>query len=328
MLGYIARRLITLIPTLFAISVITFAVIELPPGDYLTTYVAQLASQGGETVESSQLEALRAQYGLGEPVYVRYAKWMGNVLQGDLGNSFDWRRPVSFLIQSRMGFTLLIGITTLLVTWVVAFPIGVYSAVRQYSPGDYMATLFGFLGVAIPEFLLALVLMWIAFAYFGQSVGGLFSSAYVDAAWNLGKVMDLVGHLWIPVLLIGFNHTAGLIRTVRANLLDELNRPYVVTARAKGLPEWRVIVKYPLRVALNPFFSTVGWQLAGILSGEAIVAQVLNIPTLGPLQLRAVLSQDMFLAGSIVMFLAFFTVLGTLISDLLLAWLDPRIRLH
>ena len=328
MLGYIARRVVTLIPTLFAISVITFIVMELPPGDYLTTYVAQLAAQGGETVEGSQLASLRAQYGLDQPIYIRYLKWMGQVLQGDLGNSFDWRRPVSYLIQQRIGWSLLIGVSTLLLTWVIAFPIGIYSAVRQYSIGDYAATLFGFIGIAIPEFLLALVLMWIAFAYFGQSVGGLFSSQYLDAPWSAGKLLDLLGHLWIPLILIGLNHTAGLIRTMRANLLDELHRAYVVTARAKGLPEWKVILKYPVRVALNPFVSTVGWALAAVLSGEAIVSQVLNLPTLGPLQLRAVLSQDMFLAGSIVMFLAVFTVLGTLLSDILLAVLDPRIRLQ
>jgi peptide/nickel transport system permease protein len=328
MLRYLTQRIIILIPTLFAISLITYVVIELPPGDYLTTYVSQLASQGGEQLDQSQLAALRAQYGLDQPVYLRYARWMGHVLQADLGYSFEWRRPVTYLLSQRLGWSLLIGFSTLLLTWIIAFPIGIYSAVRQYSIGDYLATFFGFIGVAIPEFLLALGLMWVAFSTFGQSVGGLFSSQYLDAPWSAGKVLDLLGHLWIPLLLIGFNHTAGLVRTMRANLLDELHRAYVVAARAKGLPEWKVILKYPVRVALNPFVSTVGWALAGILSGEAIVAQVLNLPTTGPLLLRAVLSQDMFLAGSIVMFLAVFTVLGTLLSDLLLAWLDPRIRLQ
>jgi peptide/nickel transport system permease protein len=327
MLQYAARRILILIPTLFAISVISFIIIQLPPGDYLTSYISQLAASG-ETVDQSTRLGLEQQYGLNQPIYVQYWKWMSGVVRGDFGYSFDWRRPVSMLLWDRLALTALIGVSTLLLTWAIAFPIGIYSAVRQYSLGDYIATFFGFVGVAIPEFLTALVLMWIAFARFNQSVGGLFSGQFVDAPWTWDKVVDLFGHLWIPVIIIGVSHTAGLIRIMRANLLDELHKPYVVTARAKGLPEWKVILKYPVRVALNPFVSTAGWALAGILSGSAIVEQVLNLPTTGPMNLRAVLSQDMFLAGSIITMLAVLTVIGTLISDLLLAWLDPRIRLQ
>lgn len=327
MVQYALRRVVILLPTILAISIISFVLIQLPPGDYLSSYISQLASTG-ETVDASQRAALEAQYGLNQPVYVQYLKWMGGIVHGDFGYSFDWRRPVSFLLWDRLGLSVAIGISTLLVTWIIAFPIGVYSAVRQYSIGDYVATFFAFLGVAVPEFLLALILMWIAFAYFGQSVGGLFSGQYRDAPWSGARVLDFIGHLWIPLLIIGVGHTAGLIRIMRANLLDELNRPYVVTARAKGLPEWKVIIKYPVRVALNPFVSTVGWALPGILAGEAIVSTVLNLPTAGPLLLRSLLSQDMYLAGSIVLMQAILTVIGTLLSDLLLAWLDPRIRLH
>ena len=327
MLQYTARRILILIPTLLAISIVAFVIIQLPPGDYLTSYVSQLASHG-ETVDQSTIQGLQEQYGLNTPIYVQYAKWMGGVLRGDFGYSFDWRRPVATLLWDRLALTTIIGVSTLLLTWMIAFPIGILSAVRQYSIGDYVATFIAFVGVAIPEFLTALVLMWVAFSFFGQSVGGLFSGDFVDAPWSRARLMDLLSHLWIPVIIIGVNHTAGLIRTMRANLLDELHKPYVVTARAKGLPEWKVILKYPVRVALNPFVSTAGWTLAGILSGSAIVEQVLNLPTTGPLNLRAVMSQDMFLAGSIILMLAVMTVLGTLLSDLLLAWLDPRIRLE
>ncbi|MCB0086895.1 MAG: ABC transporter permease [Caldilineaceae bacterium] len=233
---------------------------------------------------------------------------------------------MSDLIWERLALTFMLSLSTLLVIWLIAFPIGVYSAVRQYSVGDYVATFFGFLGVATPNFLLALVLMYVAFKYFNQSVGGLFSPDYQDAAWSWGKFGDLLSHLWIPIIIIGTDGTAGLIRIMRANLLDELRKPYVVTARAKGLPEWKLLLKYPVRVALNPFISTVGWVLPGLVSGSAIVAIVLSLPTTGPLLLRALLSQDMYLAGSFLLMLSILTVIGTLLSDLLLAWLDPRIR--
>ena len=328
MLTYLVRRIVLLVPTIFAISVIAFVVIQLPPGDYLTTYISTLAAQGGESVDSSQVAALRSQYGLDQPVYVQYGKWAWNALHGDFGYSFDWRRPVAGLIWSRLGLTILIGVSTLLLTWIIAFPIGIYSAVRQYSIGDYVATFFGFVGIGIPEFLLALVLLWVAFSRFGVTLSGLFSGQYATAPWSMGKVGDLLSHLWIPLVIIGVGHTAGLVRIMLANLLDELHKPYVVTARAKGLPEWKVILKYPVRVALNPFISTVGWALPGIISGSAIVEVVLNLPTTGPLLLKAVLSQDMLLAGAIIMLLTILTVVGTLVSDMLLALLDPRIRLQ
>ena len=325
MIQYIVRRVLLMIPTVFAISIITFLIIQLPPGDFLDTLVAGMASQG-EAVSQDAINALRERYGLGQPVYVQYLKWIRGVFQGDFGQSFEYNRPVDRLIWGRIGLTLVLAISALLLTWLIAFPIAIYSAVRQYSPGDYIATFFGFVGLAIPEFMLALVLMWLAFKYFGQSVGGLFSSQYVEAPWSVGKVADLLGHMWIPVLIISVTGTAGLIRITRANLLDELNKPYVVTARAKGLPERRLLLKYPVRLALIPFVSTVGWELPAIISGEAIIAVVLNLPTTGPLLLRALQSQDMYLAGSLILLVSILTVIGTLVSDILLAWLDPRIR--
>lgn len=326
MLQFILRRLVFLIPTLIAISLVMFVIIQLPPGDYLTTLVAAMASTG-EDVDPAALTALKERYGLGQPIYVQYWKWIsGIIFRGDFGRSFAWNMPVSDLIWERLALTFILSLTTLLFIWAVSFPVGVYSAVRQYSAGDYVATFFGFLGVAIPNFLLALVLMYVAFKYFNQSVGGLFSPEYQEAPWSMAKVGDLLSHLWIPIIIIGTDGTAGLIRIMRANLLDELRKPYVVTARAKGLPEWKLLLKYPVRVALNPFISTVGWVLPGLVSGSAIVAIVLSLPTTGPLLLRALLSQDMYLAASFLLMLSILTVVGTLLSDLLLAWLDPRIR--
>nr|WP_202884845.1 ABC transporter permease [Actinopolymorpha cephalotaxi] len=320
------RRILLMIPTVFAISVVAFIIIQLPPGDYLTTIVSQLQSQGDQ-IDKAQLAALSARYGLDQPVYVQYLKWIGGILHGDFGMSFAWNKPVSALLGDTLGLTIVLAITTLLFTWAVAFPIGVYSAVRQYSVGDYVATTLGFLGLAVPNFLIALVLMWVGLNYFGLSVGGLNSQDYVDSAWNLGKVIDLLAHLWVPVVVIGTAGTAGLVRVLRANLLDELHKPYVVAARARGMPERRLTVKYPLRVALNPFVSTIGWVLPGLVSGEVIVAQVLSLPTTGPLLLNALKSQDMYLAGSVILIVSVLTVIGTLISDIALAWLDPRVRL-
>ena len=326
MLQFMIRRILLMIPTIFAISIVVFIIIQLPPGDFLTTLVAAMSSQG-ETVNPAALEALKEQYGLGQPVYVQYFKWMSNIiLRGDFGQSFEYNRPVTALIGSRIAFTIIISVVSLILTWIIAFPIGIYSAVRKYSPSDYFFTFVGFIGLAIPEFVLALVLLYVSFKYFNQSVGGLFSPQYIDAPWSLGKVGDLLQHMWIPVLIIGAAHTAGLIRIMRANLLDELNKPYVVTARAKGLSERRLLLKYPVRIALNPFVSTVGWVLPGIISGELIVATVLSLPTEGPLLLHALQSQDMYLAGSLLLIITILTVIGTLISDLVLAWLDPRIR--
>jgi peptide/nickel transport system permease protein len=326
MLKYIIRRVLLMIPTLFAISVVSFIIIQLPPGDYVTSYVARLAEMG-DLVDEATMQSLRDRYGLDQPAYVQYYRWMINMARGDFGRSMEWGRPVKELLMARLPLTFVLSLATLVFTWIVAFPIGVYSAVRAHSIGDYVATFLGFLGLATPSFLLALVLMWIALAYFGQSVGGLFSPEYEDAPWSLAKIWDLVKHLWIPMIVIGTGGTAGLIRTMRANLLDELHKPYVSTARAKGLPERRLVLKYPVRVALNPFVSTVGWTLPRLVSGSTIVSVVLNIPIAGPYLLRALLSQDMFLAGSFIFILSALTVVGTLLSDILLAWLDPRIRI-
>jgi peptide/nickel transport system permease protein len=326
MLEFIVRRVLYMVPTLFAISVVSFIIIQLPPGDYLTSLVAGMAVQG-ETIDRSTLKNLEERYGLKQPIHVQYWKWIsGIILRGDFGQSFEWNRPVNTLIWDRLGLTFVLSMSTLLFIWAVAFPVGIFSAVRKYSVGDYVATFMGFIGLATPNFLIALVLMYLSFAYFGQSVGGLFSPHYVDAPWSWGKILDLLSHLWIPMIVLGTAGTAGLIRVMRANLLDELSKPYVVTARAKGLSEGKLLLKYPVRVALNPFISTVGWVLPSLVSGAAIVSIVLNLPTTGPLLLRSLMSQDMYLAGSFIMMLSTLTVIGTLISDILLAWLDPRIR--
>lgn len=326
MLQYIARRIVMMIPTLFLVSIVAFIIIQLPPGDYLTSYITQLSSMG-DLVDESAIQALRDRYGLGQPIYVQYLRWITNMLQGDFGHSMEWNRPVWDLLWERLPLTFVLSLATLLVTWIVAFPIGVFSAVKQYSIGDYIATFIGFLGLATPDFLLALVLMWVLFAFFNQSVGGLFSPDFQDAPWSLAKVWDLAKHLVVPMVILGASGTASLIRVMRANLLDELHKPYVVTARSKGLSEPRLLLKYPVRAALNPFISTAGWYLPALVSGSTIVAVVLNLPITGPLLLRALMSQDMYLAGSFIFMLSTLTVVGTLISDILLAWLDPRIRL-
>jgi peptide/nickel transport system permease protein len=326
MLKYIAWRVLLMIPTVFVISVVSFIVIQLPPGDFLTSYVAAITARG-ESIDDATIQALRNAYGLGQPMYVQYTKWMWGVLHGDFGQSFTWRVPVSQLIWERVWLTIAVSFVTLIFTWVVAFPVGIYSAVRQYSIGDYIFTFIGFIGVAIPGFLLALILMIVAFAKFNMSVGGLFSPQFVDAPWSLAKVVDLLKHMWIPVIVLGLSGTASLIRIMRANLLDELNKPYVTTARAKGQSEFRLLLRYPVRAALNPFVSTLGWTLPHLVSGSTIVAVVLSLPLTGPLMLQALQSQDMYLAGSMILILSVLTVIGTLISDILLAWLDPRIRL-
>ena len=327
MLAYILRRLLIAIGTVWVISVVSFAIIQLPPGDYVTSYIAQLMSTG-TMVTQEEAENLRAQYGLDQPIYVQYAKWMWQVLQGNFGVSMEWKRPVTEVIGDRLLLTALLAFTAVIFTWILAIPIGIYSAVRQYSVGDYVATCVGFIGLAVPNFLLALVIMYLAFAYFGASVGGLFSTEYMDAPWSWARVQDLLKHLWIPAIILSTAGSAQLIRILRANLLDELRKPYVVTARAKGLSEIRAILKYPVRVALNPFISTVGYTLPYLVSGSIIVSIVLSLPTVGPLLLKALLAQDMFLAGTIVLLLGVMTVIGTLISDILLVWIDPRIRLE
>jgi len=326
MLQFIVRRVLMMIPTLFAISVVTFVIIQLPPGDFFTTYISNLAAMG-ESVDQTVVESIKKDYGFGEPIYVQYGKWITKIVtQGDFGRSFQKGKPVTDLIWERMGLTIALSLFALLVTWVIAFPIGIYSAVRQYSIGDYIFTFLGFIGLAVPSFLIALVLMYIAFKYLGQSVGGLFSPAFSDAPWSLAKIKDLLSHLWIPTVIIALEGTAGLIRVMRANLLDELHKPYYTTAKAKGLSEFQALIQYPVRVALNPWISSVGWILPGLVSGATIISVVLNLPTTGPMQLEALLNQDMYLAGSFVLLLSTLTVVGTLISDILLAWIDPRIR--
>ena len=325
MIAYIIRRILLMIPTLVAISIISFIIIQLPPGDFLTTYVAQL-SASGETVDQAELEALKERFGLDEPMYMQYLKWAGNFLKGDFGHSFEWNKPVSELIGERLSLTVIISVFTILFTWAISLPIGIYSAVRQYSWMDYFLTVVGFIGLATPNFLFALVMLWVSYAYLGLSIGGLFSPEYAEAPWSIAKFLDLLKHLWIPVVIVGTAHTAKFIRIIRGNLLDELRKPYVTTARAKGLSEVHLILKYPVRVAINPLVSTIGWTLPELVSGIAITAVVLNLPTTGPLLLSALLSQDMQLAGTFIMLLSFLTVVGTLISDILLAWVDPRIR--
>ena len=326
MLKYILRRVLQMIPTLIVISIVAFVIIQLPPGDYLTVLRSQLR-QSGDPIDESQLAALEARYGLDKPVIVQYWKWVSGFVTGDFGFSFAWQRPVSTLIWSRLSLTFMMTLATTLFVWIVGFTIGLYSATHQYSIGDYTFTTLGFIGLATPNFLLALVLMWIGYSVFGQSVGGLFSPEYMNAPWSLAKVWDMLKHLWIPVIVIGTAGTAGLIRIFRANLLDEMQRPYMDTARAKGVPPRRLIMKYPVRVALIPFVSTVGWTLPTLISGATITAIVLNLPTTGPLLLTSLLTQDMYLAATFIMFLSILTVIGTLISDILLAVVDPRIRL-
>ncbi len=326
MRSYILRRLLAMIPTLFLASIVAFIIIQLPPGDFATAYASTLASTG-DVVSQEALESLRQDYGLNEPAVVQYFKWMkGIVTRGDYGISFEHREPVSSLIWERIWLTLWLSLISILLTWIIAFPIGIYSAVKQYSAGDYVFTLIGFFGVSVPAFLIALVLMYLQFKYFGKVASGLFSDQFVKAAWSWARVKDLLAHLWLPALILGLSGTAELIRILRANLLDELRRPYVITARAKGLPEWKAILKYPVRMALNPFVSTLGWILPNFISSSIILSQVMNLPTTGPLLLRSLQSQDMYLAGSMILVLSVMTVFGTLVSDILLALLDPRIR--
>lgn len=325
MFAYLIRRLLLTIPTLVAISITVFVIIQLPPGDFLTSYAAGLAARGDQ-VDPAQLEALAKQYGLDQPLYVQYFRWISNVLRGDLGVSFEWNRPVSELIWDKVGLTIGISMLALLINWLFAFPIGIYSAVHQYSVGDYLFTVMAFVSAAIPHFLIALVLMWLLFSYSGFTLTGLYSTEYAEAPWSTAKVIDMLKHLAPAVLILGFLNSTGLIRTMRANLLDELNKAYVVTGRAKGIKEFRLLMTYPVRIAIIPFISTLGWALPGLISGTTVVSIVLSLPTTGPLLFRALMSQDMYLAGSFLLILSVLTVVGTFISDLLLAWVDPRIR--
>lgn len=323
---FLLRRILYMIPTLIVISFLSFIIIQAPPGDFLTSYAAQLRAQGDE-VDEARLEALRVRYGLGEPFYKQYWKWIsGIILRNDWGQSMEWQKPVKELIWERLALTAALSLSSLLVSWFIAIPIGVYSATHQYSWLDYLMTFFSFVGLGTPGFLLALIIMYLAQSQLGMNVGGLFSNEYMLEPWSWGKFVDMLKHIWIPMVILAFGSTAGNIRITRANLLDELNKPYVETARAKGLKEMHLIWKYPVRVALNPFFSTVGWSLASLISGTTLVALVLSLQTTGPMLLRALTSQDMYLAGSFILLLSTLTVIGTLISDIALAIADPRIR--
>ncbi len=327
MLAYTIKRLLLLPLLLFIFSIFAFFVIQAPPGDFLTSYIAELAASGS-SMDQAQIEALRQMYGLDQPMTVQYLKWMGRILRGDLGVSLDWQRPNLQLIQERLMLTVSLAFFTLIFTWAVAIPIGIYSATHQYSWLDYFFTVFNYMGVATPTFMTALILMWLAFKYFGVSVTGLFSPEFVDAPWSWARVLDLLKHIWLPVIILGMDGTARLARIMRANLLDELHKPYVEMARAKGLSEWQLVLRYPVRLAINPLVSTIGWYLPQLFSGSVIVATVLNLPTIGPMLLRSLTNQDMFLAGAIVLIYCFLAIIGTLISDILLAWIDPRIRME
>jgi peptide/nickel transport system permease protein len=326
MLRYFTQRVLVMIPTLAIISMLIFAIIQAPPGDYLETYVAELQSQG-EAVDEEKIAFLRTTYGLDQPIYIQYLKWAGGLLKGDLGYSFAHNLPVSEVVGDRLWLTVVVSLASVLFVWVVSFPIAVYSAVRQYSFGDHFFTLLGYLGLATPSFLIALVLLYFSNVWFDISIGGMMDPQYLGQEWSWPKATSVLAHLWVPVLVIGLPGTAGMIRRLRANLLDELNKQYVVTGRAKGLPPGRLLVKYPLRVSLNPFIADIGTLLPELISGSVIVSVVMSLPLTGPMLLDALRSQDMFLAGSFLMFMAFLTVLGVFISDLLLAVLDPRIRL-
>lgn len=328
MLKYILKRLLYVIPTMFVISILVFVTIQLPPGDFVTQMLENMRNQSSGATWSPEFEAaMRERYGLNEPMYVQYFKWAGNILfKGDFGYSFMNNAPAKEMILDRIGMTMVVAFASFVFTWVVALPIGVLSAVKQYSLADYFFSFVGFIGLATPGFLIALVLMYLAFVYGGVSLSGLFSPEYQNAPWSIARVIDLLNHLWIPMVILGIGGTAGLIRVMRANLLDELNKPYVEAARAKGLPEWKLLIKYPIRQAMNPFVSTIGWILPALIAGEALVSIVLNLPTTGPVLLNALLQQDMFLAAGFLMLLSFLTIIGSLLSDILLGWLDPRIR--
>ncbi len=326
MLRFLARRMILMVFTVFAISVVSYAIISLPPGDYVDK-VASERRQQSDVMTYEEMTSMRHQLGLDRSMPEQYASWVWGILsKGDFGRSFAWEVPVSELIWQRLGLTSLLSVLTLVFIWVIAIPIGIYSAVRKYSLGDYVFTTIGFIGLAVPNFLLALILLYVSFRYLGQSVGGLFSPDYVNAPWSLAKVGDLVSHLWIPMVVLGTAGTASVIRTIRANLLDELHKPYVLTARAKGLSENWLTLKYPVRHSLNPFVSGLNDIFVTIVSGETIVAVVLGLQTTGPLLLDALRGQDMYLAATLIMFLSFLAVIGTLVSDVLLMLLDPRIR--
>ncbi len=327
MLSFLVRRILIMVPTLIVTSFIIFTIIQAPPGDYLETYIAELESRG-EAVDQARIDALRADYGLDKPFVEQYAVWAWKLLQGDMGYSFEYQLPVNEVVGDRLWLTFIISLATILFTWIVAFPIGVYTAVRQYSVGDYVATTIGFFGLAVPNFLLALIMMHFLNVWFDVEIGGLMDREYVDQPWSWGKIGSVLTHMVVPVIVIGPSGTASMIRRLRANLLDELSKQYVVTGKAKGLPPLRLLIKYPLRISLNPFIADIGSYLPSLVSSAAVVSIVMNLPTTGPMLIEALKSQDMYLAGSFLMFLSLLTIVGVFISDLALAALDPRIRLE
>ena len=327
MLKIILQRLLILPILLLVFSVVVFWLVQAPPGDFLTSYVATLSSSGS-SIDDAQVAALRQQYGLDQPVYVQYIHWMEGLFKGDLGLSLEYQLPNVELIGERLSLTIILALFSFFLTWAIAIPAGIYSATHQNSLLDYAFTVLNYFGVAVPNFMLALVLMWIAYDRFGLNVTGLFSPKFMNASWSMARFVDMLQHIWLPVIILGIGGTARLTRIMRANLIDELNKPYVVAARAKGLSEWRLILKYPVRLALNPLVSTIGWYLPQLFSGSLIVATVMSLPNIGPLLLRALIQQDMYLAGVILLIYCGLTVIGTLISDILLAWLDPRIRME
>jgi peptide/nickel transport system permease protein len=324
---YIVQRLLLLPFLMVVYSFVIFAIIHAPPGDFLTSYVANLSSSGS-SITAEQLNALRHEYGLDQPFIVQYLYWLRDLLHGNFGLSLEYQRPNGDLIREQLGMTVALAAMAFVLTWVIAVPVGIYSATQQRSVLDHVFTVINYVGVATPNFMLALILMWIAFAYFGVSITGLFSPRYADAPWSMARVVDLLEHIWLPAFVLGIAGTARLTRIMRANLLDELNKPYVVTARAKGMREWRLVLRYPVRLALNPLVSTIGWYLPQLFSGSLIVATVMNLPNIGPLLLRALISQDMYLAGGILLIYSFLTIIGTLLSDVALAMMDPRIRME
>ncbi len=325
MLKYTVKRLLILIPLLLVLSILVFVLIQLPPGDYLTTYVNKLRSQGAEVTEDL-IKSLEVQYGLNQPMHMQYLRWMRSVLQGNFGYSFSYSKPVNVLLASRLPATIGLSLASVIMIWLLAFPTGFYAATHQYSLGDYAFTSISFFGVSMPQFLLAIVVMYIYFIFTRKYAGGLYSDEFAGKPWTWDKIVNMIQHMWLPMLVIAITGTAGLFKTFRANLMDELSKPYVKTARAKGVSNMRLLIKYPVRIALIPFIATVGWMLPGLISGQTILAQVLSLPTVGPLLITALMNQDMFLAGSIVFIMGALSMIGTLISDILLALTDPRIR--
>lgn len=327
MLSFIIRRTIYAIIAMWAVSVISFVIINLPAGDFVTTYIATQAATGN-VILADEAENLRDVYGLNDPIYVQYVKWITRIVRGELGFSFEFNAPVRQVIEQNLANTLLLALGSVVFIWVVGIPIGIYSAVKQYSPGDYVATFLGFLGLGIPDFLIALVVAYLVFDHFGILLTGLYSAEYLTAPWSFGKALDLAQHLVLPVIILGTAGTASLIRIMRANLLDELKKPYVTTARAKGVTEWQLIMKYPVRYALNPVLSLTAYILPFLISGSVVLSYVLDLPTVGRDFLRALTAQDIYLSGAIILGTGWLTIIGTFFSDLLLAWVDPRIRLE